>query len=308
MFKKRFLAVLFAAIFVLQTLCMVAAAKEYTHDDLFKLSAKDFYTTFAKAVAGHDNKTVGKFIPCSDSTPFKYSGVVFSSYSVEILDKTRLKSEKNNKAAKITFNVKESSSALFPVGKQEYYVYIDSKGLCKFYPYAKKEKSVSSGYKELFDTSVNAAVNLFDFEDVSLSDLEDLEFTRKFVHYFYHTYLESDPKYRDGVKEPELMRELKIFCNTERKPNRTLMSAFKKKDNYYFSTCNHKEFSAAAKCNKITTSKKAGTVTLDIWFYSDAAKMNVCRKVKMTYKYTGGKYYLQKSDTYYENKYDVYIS
>lgn len=118
--------------------------------------------------------------------------------------------------------------------------------------------------------------------------------------------MQQDPKYRNGIREAELIRELRKFCNTEKKPSKKVMSCIVKKKNNYFQGCNHGGDVLLTRCNKITKNKKTGDVTLDIWFYSDCAKMNVCRKVKMTYSYSGGKYTLKKSDTYYKNKYDIY--
>lgn len=180
MLRKKFLAVLFAAIFVLQTLCIGASAKTYTIDDLTKMSLYDFYCTFAQAIVDHDYKTVGLFIPNSNDSQFKYSGVTFTGYKVELLKKARGEYEEDGKAAKITFNISNSNNKLFPVGKQEYYVYIDFYGVVgeyNFYPYSQKEKNVSDKYVDLYYASVYAAAFQFNFEDVSEKQLKNIEFT-----------------------------------------------------------------------------------------------------------------------------------
>lgn len=188
---------------------ITASAKVYTHSDISEMSDYDYYITFAEALKNHDAETIALFIPCKDSSQFKYNGIEISDYSVKLLKKSRDEYSHIRKAARITFDIKKSNNSLFPKGKQDYYVHLEMDGAFgtfMFYPYSYSEKNISEKYSIGVLLSECVAVNLTDYKSASASKIKKMEYEYEFVHNFYHSYLQK--KYPDGISKSNLTKEL----------------------------------------------------------------------------------------------------
>lgn len=294
-------------VFGLQIAVIDTYADNYSFSDISQLSDYDYYSAFAKALKNHDAETIALFIPCNDSSQFKYEDVNISGYSVEILEKNREGYEGVRKAAKITLNIEKSNNLLFPEGKQKYYVYLDPYdgmyGTYKFYPYSVYKKTVDEKYSEGLWISMGVASYMTDYESASSSKIKKMEYAEGYIHYFYHVCLQDD--YPDGISKAALTTELNKFYGSKKQISKEVLDGLWKKDGLYFKQCGHGMPIDVYSCQKITKNKKTGYYTYDIWFYSDAAAMNVCRKIKFTYDISNGDYVLKQVNCYYSNDYDV---
>lgn len=274
--------------------------------NIYNLSDYEYYSTFAKALQEHNYELIAKYIPCTDPKQFKYSGITIKEYSIELLEKSRNYS-RGRCAANITLNITKSNNSLFSKGKYTYYAYIDLSeglnGVFEFYPLLSKPKAISKKYSDGLWISLGVASYMTDYESASSSKIKKMEYDEGYIHYFYHVCLQDD--YPDGISKAALTTELNKFYGSKKQISKEVLDELWKKDGLYFKQCGHGMPIDVYSCQKITKNKKTGYYTYDIWFYSDAAAMNVCRKIKFTYDISDGDYVLKQVNCYYSNDYDV---
>lgn len=327
-FMKKIFVYLIVIITILNMSNIPVYAKELTWNDLAEMSDYDYYCTFAEALKSHDSYTLSLFIDCCS----KYHGlkrdgqferlktcaeagctaykqfdnlkeIKISSYSVKIIGKS---DTMFRPAAKITLNISKGDNKLFPKGKTEYYVLLDRNsgmnGEFVFKLYNQKSVNYEKKYLNIILGSVLIAGPLNNYESMSEKQLKSTSYNAGTIHMLYHSVFESSD---EGITESELNSNLQFFFNSDNTIEKNVLKELPQNNDMYFYMCGHGGAFPKYQCNKITRNKKTELYTFDIWFYSDAAKINVCRKIKFTYKISDGKYTIKKIDCYYSNDYDV---
>ncbi|MCM1059121.1 MAG: hypothetical protein NC452_02380 [Eubacterium sp.] len=333
--KKILVYFIVVIITVINTLNISVSAKNLTSNDLIKMSDYDYYCTLAKAFKNGDSYIISLFIDCCSTyhgtkivdnyemrktcedanckayEQFDYiKKIKISDYKVEVL-RTRNADDKYfvRNSAKITFTIDKSNNAFFPEGTHSYRVNVNPYnsgmfGDYLFKPYDEKSKKVAEKYNNIIITSELLSMNLNQYKSASENELKNTKYSKNLIHDLFHTAFLND---ENGYSEAELNSLLQNFFNSKNTIAKDVLKTLPKHDDRYFKRCGHGNVSPLAECKKITKNKKSGLYTFDIWFYSDAAKLNVCRKIKFTYKISDGKYTIKKINCYYSNDYDVKV-
>lgn len=304
-------------------------AKNITSNDLMDMSDYDYYCTLAEAFKNGDSYTISLFIKCCHNNhrtkdnkritckeasckaykQFDYiKEIKITDYKVKILN-SRNEDDKyyERNSAKITFTIDKSNNDFFPEGAHSYRVNVNPYnsgmfGDFLFKPYDEKAKKVSEKYKKIIETSKFLSRDLNKYKSASEKELKNVEYNKHLIHYLFHCAFGSP---ENGFSEKELNNKLQCFFNSKSTIDKDVLKTLPQEDGRYFKRCWHGGGSPVAECKKITKNKKTGLYTFDIWFYSDAAELNVCRKIKFTYKISGDKYTIKKINCYYSNKYNV---
>ncbi len=306
MYKKIF-GLFFSMIFLVNIININATAQSYTFEELLKMTDYEYYSIFAKALKEHDSQTLADIVPhTGDKSQFDHlENVTIKSYSVE--------ANKNSfgGSAKITLNITKSSDALFPVGKQEYYAYYQTGiyELFEFGPYDKKDYKLSQKYRYLAMTFGYMSFYMNDFGSSTAKQIKNYEYSADLVHWIYHLiFQEAEDSY--GISINELNKDLQTLFDSQKTLSNETAKELKKycyENDKYFYRCNHgSNIDLTYSVKKITKNKKTGLYTMDIWYYSDAAKLNPSKKIKYTYKNNNGVYTLKRINCYYDSGYDVF--
>lgn len=300
---KKLIAVILTITFGISVLSINASAYNNDQINIYQLDDYDYYYTFAKALKDHNYELVAEFIPCTDPKQFKYSGVNIKDFSVEIIEKNDGYSQIG---AYITFNITKSNNSFFKKGKHKYFAYFNmsdgENGTYLFYPMGKKTEPYWVRYPKFY-LSDGIADYITDFGSATQKQIKNMEYTGGFIHFYYHYALSR--KYPNGISKTALTKELNKFYGSKKQISPSELDNFTKKDGLYFKECGHGMPVYAVRCKKTTKNKKTGYYTDDMWYYSDATYMNVCRKIKVTYAKKDGGYILKNVDCYYSNGYRV---
>lgn len=315
------------------SLNFAVSASNITTKDLTEMSDYDYYCTLAEAFKNGDSYTISLFIECCSKNhgtkrvgnyemrktcedancnaykQFDYiKKIKISDYKIEVLN-SRNEDDKHfyRNSAKITFTIDKSNNDFFPKGTHSYRVNVNpyNYGMCGeflFKPYDEKSKKISEKYNEIIITSELLSMNLNSYKSASEKELQNVKYSKYLIHDLVHTAFLND---ENGYSESELNRLLQGFFNSKNTIDKAVLKTLPQYDGRYFKRCGHGGVLPVAECKKITKNKKTGLYTFDIWFYSDAAKINVCRKIKFTYKISNDKYTIKKINCYYSNTYDV---
>lgn len=330
---KKIFAVIFAIITIMTNFNILAYAKNITSNDLMDMSDYDYYCTLAEAFKSGDSHTISLFIECCS----KYHGtehdgtsdreitceevnckaykqfdylkkIKISDYKVKVLN-SRNDDDKyfERNSAKITFTIDKSNNDFFPEGTHSYRVNVNPYnsgmfGDFLFKPYDEKPPKNPEKYYNIILTSEFLSRDFNQYKSASEKELQNVRYNKFLIHYLFH-FAFGCPE--NGFSEKELNKELQYFFNSKNTIDKDVLKTLPQEDGRYFKRCWHGGGSPVAECKKITKNKKTGFYTFDIWFYSDAAKINICRKIKFTYKISDGKYTIKKIDCYYSNDYDV---
>lgn len=330
---KKVLIFFIIFVTVLNSSGSIVYAKNITSNDLTDMSDYDYYCTLAEAFKNGDSHTISLFIDCCSKnhgtkrvgefdmrktcedvncTAYKQFDYIkkikISDYKVKVLN-SRNDDDKyfERNSAKITFTINKSNNAFFPEGTNSYRVNVNpyNSGMCGdflFKPYDEKPKKVPEKYYNIILTSELLSRDLNQYKSASAKELQNVKYSKFLIHDLFHLAF-GNPE--NGFSEKELNSELQYFFNSKNTIDKDVLKMLPQYDGRYFKRCGHGGGSPVAECKKITKNKKTGLYTFDIWFYSDAAKINVCRKIKFTYKISGDKYTIKKINCYYSNEYDV---
>lgn len=305
MIIKKIIAVILTAVLCLGASCIDTFAAQNEQVNIYNLSDYEYYSTFAKALQKHDYELVAQYITCSDPKQFDYNGVTIKDYSVEIIPGSN--DGNYRPAAYITLNVTKSNKDFFKKGKTRYYAYIDkwygAYGVFSFYPVQKSTKTINKKYYDGVTLSVGVASYLTNFKSASLKQIKNMDYSGGFIHFYYHFFLID--KHPNGIKKADLTKAINKFYGSEKKISQSELINYDENEDMYFKNCGHGMPGFIYNCQKITKNKKTGYYTYDIWFYSDAAAMNVCRKMKFTYSVKNGNYTLKNVNCYYSTKYNA---
>lgn len=332
---KKILICVIVIITVINTLAIPVSAKDLTADDLTSMSDYDYYSTLAEAFKNGDSYTISLFIDCCSKyhgtkrvgkydvpitckeanckayTQFDYiKEIKISDYKVEV-QTSRNEDDKYfyRNSAKITFKINKSNNDFFPKGTHSYLVNVNPYnfgmfGDFLFKPYGKNTKNSYGKYNNVVMTSEVLSMYLNHYKSATEKELQNTEYNKDLIHYLVHTAFQNDD---EGYSKSELDSLLQNFFNSENTIDESVLKTLPQHDGKYFKRCGHGCAFPVSECKKITRNKKTGLYTFDIWYYSDAAKLNACRKIKYTYKISNGKYTIKKIDCYYSNDYDVMI-
>lgn len=301
---KKFFGLILAVICVLNLISIPTVAETYD----YKQEAYDTYERFVKALIAHNGKEVAKIIMCTDYKQFEYKNVEFGKdYKIELLNKSRRKYGYSSYPARITLNIKKSSNPLFPKGKQEYYADFSPGNVeGDFYLYSEHKKDITQKYTNIIYASFEVSAYLNDFKSLSENKIKNIDYNDAvFIHWFVHHIIYPKNKYHNGMTKSQLTAELNKFFGSKKQISKNVLNKLREDDGRYYKDCPHGGVTIVCECKRVTKNKKTGYYTFDVWFYSDGAHMNVCKKIKYTYAKNGNDYVLKKINCYYDNGYDV---
>ena len=290
-----------------QLLTLTASAYQSRYE-MSSMSDLEFYTLFAKSIAEHDSYILSVMIPNSGGEKqFDHlQDVKFASYSVETDGKG---SPVSRGGAKITFDIKESKDELFPQGVHEYYA-LYSVGMTDnftFCPYEERNVTIAEKYRMLANTFSDISCMVSGYEELTEYQLANIDYSYSLVHTVYHDMFQTDD---NGIEVSTLNKKLKtLFCSKKSLSNQTveeLKSHFYEKNKCFYH-CNHDGLSMTVyEIKSVTRNKKTKLYTMEIWYYSDAAKLNACRKIRYTYSEGNSGYTLKKADVTYSSGYEIF--
>lgn len=254
----------------------------------FEMGSEKYYTAFARALAEHDYAALA-FL--DDDTggemSFKhFDGVIISDYSVDIIDG----SEFEPSGGKITLTITQSNDELFPVGKNEYYILLED-GMFEWLDFRPFNEESTYDYDQLDYASADMA-DALGYESYSTSQLKNMVYSPELIHSLYHTMFQNE----NGYSAEELNYKVKSFFDSDNDISRQVLSQLQSKDGRYFNGCNHGGRNYEYVCKSISENKNENEYIHDIWFYSDLAHLNVCRKIRFAYEKNEGNYSVKSID------------
>ena len=293
-----------AAVIIALSMTVLTCVQIYAYEENSKQAYEKRYNDFAQALQEGDTEKVADILDTDNHTQFNYlKEIVIDSYKVEMIDYDGSYSQ-TCKAGIITLEISKSGHEFFPVGTTEYYICIDNDGmfgLYEFYPYNQQIVELEAPFS---DIAMGSSFIWYMFNNIESGKYTDFEYNAGMIHYFYHFFIQH--QYPDGLTEKQLTKEVNRFFGTTGNIDKDILDVIPVQEGKYFNQCAHGLSLMSDRCKRITRNRENGNYTFDIWYYSDSAYMNVCRKVKYIYSYDSNRWHLEKIECYYENEYEIY--
>lgn len=270
-------------------------AAEYSSK--FDMGSEKYYNAFAKALAEHDYDALA-FLDddTGGAASFKHlDDVMISDYSAEVVKNNEYEPE----SGKITLNITQSNDELFPVGRHEYYIYLED-GMFEWLDFRPYGDDVEDDYDQLDYASADLAAAL-GYKSYSTAQLADVAYTPELIHTVYHAVLSNE----NGYSAAELNDKIKSFFGSSNDLSEEILTQLWCRDGRYFKGCGHGGLNYEHDCKSVSENRDSGEITHDIWFYSDLAHLNVSKKIRFTYIVSGDNYMLRSIDCYYSAETDV---